>query len=261
MPARPTGVRRVAAGLLLVLAAGCSGPLSAGGEIVDCVAPSTLVDPLRAQPGQAITVTGEGLGTCGSDDPLPSADVVFRQGARTEPLGQAQDREGVLVLATVVPRWAAPGQAEVQVEGTAPLVLVVGDGRGGFPPPPPPPGPQPLVVEVADVPRPAAGGHVVVHAEVSDFEVPYDQRQLVQVVPVGTARVDFGPLKASYWTVTVYVVPCAQAGCPPPSVQRMLLADAGMPATGAPPDACARELRLLDAPVRVRWVGGAECVS
>lgn len=252
-------MRAIAAVVLLTLLVGCSGPYAPG--VVDCPAPSTVVEPQRVQPGEEVRVVGEGLGTCGENDEPDQADAVFKQGGRTEQLGRARERDGVLVLTTEVPEWAAPGSAEVQVEGTGPGGLYVGDGRGGFPPPPPPPGPQPLVVDVAGVPPPPLGGHIVVHAEVQDFDVPYDQRQLVQVVPVGTTEVDFGALKPSYWTVTVYVVPCEQAGCPPPSVQRMLPADAGAPATGAPPDACGRELRLLDAPLRVTWVGGTECVT
>lgn len=254
-------MRRVAAGLLVALLTGCAGSYEVDGptSVADCVAPSTLVLPVRAQPGEALVVTGEGLGTCGSGEALPDADVVLRQGGRTELLGRARERDGVLRLETAVPRWAVLGSAEVEVAGTAPFLLAVGDGRGGFAPPPPPPGPQPLVVDLVDVPDWPEGGHVVVHAEVQDADVPADERQLVRVVPIGTAQVDLGALRPSYWTVTVYPVRCDVAGCPPPQVQVQLPAMAGAPATGAPPDACAREVRLLDAPVHVRYLGGRSC--
>ena len=243
---------RIVAWVVLCLsAAGCAGSGSSSGPVdasASCAGPSVMTEPRQAQPGDLLTVRGEGhLSACNDTGqaeparPLGDLPVFFLQGPELTDLGRldATGAEGTVLTTITVPADARPGLAEVTVGSSEPALVMVGDGRGGYPPwPGRPAGPFELTVDLQSLPSSPEGGWVLASATTVDFQVEDADKHVTAAAPLGAAQISLGALFPTYWTVDVRVHRCERAGCSPPPP-----ADA--------PSARATEVRIFDGPARM----------
>ena len=244
----------LAALLLSCAATAACGVQSLGtnADAASCAGPYVETAPRQAQPGQTLEVVGtyylDGCYDTGQGrraEPLDDLLVTFTQGTDTTEFGRhdAGDPDGTVQTTITVPAQAGPGLAEVTVGTGSPALVLVGDGKGGFPPwPGPPKGPFELTVGLHQMPTFPEGGHVIASATTVDFQVSDADKRVVVVEPLGPSEVSLGELAPAYWTVNVSVLQCATPGCPPPD-----------PSAAETAEGCEMETRLLDRPVRMSY--------
>jgi len=172
-----------------------SGPPGAGGSGASCAGPYVETEPRQAQPGHSLTVRGDGyVDACndtGESRPaqaLGDLPVTFEQaGERTE-VGRldASGSGGTVITTIIVPVDARPGLAEVTVGLSPPALVMVGDGRGGYPPwPSPPTGPSEPTVGLQAMPSFPEGDWVLASATTVDVRRRADEA-LAAPAPAGT---------------------------------------------------------------------------
>ena len=247
----------VACAVVCLSATACGLPTSSGSveSSASCAGPYVETEPRQAQPGEPLTVRGEGhADACYDGDeqrraqPLDDLPVFFQQGGELTDLGRldASGPEGSVLTTVTVPADARPGLAQVTVGASEPALVMVGDGRGGYPPwPGPPTGPFELTVALRAMPSFLVGGWVLASATTVDVQVPDADKHVTAVEPLGAEQISFGALFPTYWTVDVRVHRCERSGCPPPT-----------PARTGP--ACPAEVRILDRPARVAYTHAGE---
>lgn len=242
---------RIVIALVACLAASaCAVPVasSPGGDSAACAGPYVETAPRQAQPGTLLTVQGDyyldachDTGEPRKAEALRDLTVSFAQDGELTQMGQvdASEPSGAIRTTITVPPDARPGLAEVTVGSAHPALVMVGDGRGGFPPwPGPPTGPFPLTVDLQAMPSFPEGGWVLASATTVDFQVPDADKRVTAVEPLGADEVSFGDLFPTYWMVDVRVHRCERLGCPPPTET-----DDG--------PTCEMEVRVLDGPARM----------
>lgn len=229
-------------------AAACSVPdgSGAGSFSSACAGPHIQTEPRQAQPGQAVTVTGEyyldacyDTGQGEQAQAVKGLAVTFEQGQAHTDMGRldATGSDGAVRTTITVPADAQPGLAQVTVGSAEPALVLIGDGSGGYPPwPGPPTGPFPLSVALTQMPTFPEGGWVSATATTEDFRI--SEKRMSALAPLGAEQVTFQALLPSYWMVDVGVHRCATAGCPAPVE----------PHDGP---GCAMEVRVLDGPARM----------
>lgn len=243
--------RAVAWAVACLATAACAAPGSTSVDVsASCAGPYVETRPRQAQPGSAISLYGEGhvdacydTGQPRQADALDDLPVVFSQGTSSRELSRldASLPGGVVRTTITVPADARPGLAEITVGSAEPALVLVGDGRGGYPPwPGPPAGPFELTVDLVAVPSSPDGGWVLASATTVDFQVPDAEKTVTAVAPLGAAQISLGAVVPTYWTVDVSVHRCERAGCPPPT------------RAGDGP-ACPMEVRVLDGPARMTY--------
>jgi hypothetical protein len=126
--ARPHPVLVLAA-LIAAAAPALTGCSCLGGSsAASCVAPTVVVDPASARPGEEVTVSGEWFRECHDTrqncepvppvEPLGRQEVVWSQGASEQALFAVEpDGQGRIHATLVVPADAEPGTASVVVGG------------------------------------------------------------------------------------------------------------------------------------------------